>query len=76
VFELTNNTRDRRFLLTNQDGYEMTYNGLVLVVERPSHGWQAFAPTRSRTSDCASSGTTAGGRSQHYAPRVIFGRDD
>lgn len=25
VFELINNTRDRRFLLTNQDGYEMTH---------------------------------------------------
>ena len=79
VFELVNNTRDRRFLLTNQDGYEMTYNGLVLVVERRrSNGWQAFASyTLSRTSGLQpSSGTTAGGAQMStIAPRVIFGRD-
>ena len=35
--------RCRRFLLTNPDGYSLTYNGLVMVVEkRRSHGWQAF----------------------------------
>ena len=50
VFELINNTRDRRFLLTNQDGYEMTCNGLVLVVERRrSHGWQAFGSSEFRS---------------------------
>jgi hypothetical protein len=84
VFELLNNTRDRRFLLTNQDGYEMTYNGLVLVVERRrSHGWQAFGSfTLSRTSGLLpSSGTTAGGAQvSTIAPPpvpqgVIFGRD-
>ena len=84
VFELINNTRDRRFLLTNQDGYEMTYNGLVLVVERrQSHGWQAFGSyTLSRTSGLQpSSGTTAGGAQvSTIAPPpvpqgVIFGRD-
>ena len=33
----------RRFLLTNPDGYSLTYNGLVMVVEkRRSNGWQAF----------------------------------
>ena len=34
----------RRFLLTNPDGYSLTYNGLVLATEkRRSNGWQAFA---------------------------------
>ena len=33
----------RRFLLTNQDNYALTYNGLVMVLEkRRSRGWQAF----------------------------------
>ena len=84
VFELTNRTRDRRFLLTNQDGYEMTYDGLVLVVERRrSHNWQAFGSyTFSRTSGLQpSSGTTAGGAQvSTIAPPpvpqgVTFGRD-
>ena len=79
VFELINNTRDRRFLLTNQDGYEMTYNGLVLVVERRrSNGWQAFGSyTLSRTSGLQpSSGTTAdGAQVSTIAPSLIFGRD-
>ena len=79
VFELTNNTRDRRFLLTNQDGYEMTYNGLVLVVDRRrSNGWQAFGSyTLSRTSGLQpSSGTTAAGAQvSTIAPSVTFGRD-
>jgi hypothetical protein len=84
VFELINNTRDRRFLLTNQDGYEMTYNGLVLVVERRrSNRWQAYGSyTLSRTSGLQpSSGTNAGGAQVSTiapppAPQgVIFGRD-
>ena len=78
VFELINNTRDRRFLLTNQDGYEMTYNGLVLVERQRSHGWQAFGSyTLSRTSGLQpSSGTTAGGAQvSTIAPSVTFGRD-
>ena len=34
----------RRLLLTNPDGYSMTYNGLVLTTERRrANGWQAFA---------------------------------
>ena len=54
----------RRFLLTNPDGYSLTYNGLVMAVEkRRSHGWQAFGSyTLSRASGLqASSGTTAAG---------------
>ncbi|MEP6919297.1 MAG: TonB-dependent receptor, partial [Acidobacteriota bacterium] len=43
VFELVNGTAARRFLLTNPDGYSLTYNGLVMAVEkRRSNGWQAF----------------------------------
>jgi hypothetical protein len=84
VSELVNKTSDRRFLLTNQDGYEMTYNGLALVVEkRRSHGWQALASyTLSRTSGLQpSSGTTAAGAQVSTiapppAPQgVTFGRD-
>jgi len=78
VFELINNTRDRRFWLTNQDGYEMTSNSLVLVVERRrSNGWQAFGSyTLSRTSGLQpSSGTTAGGAQvSTIAPRHLRSR--
>src|SRR4029453_553872 len=42
VFELINSPSDRRFLLTNPDGYFMRYNGVVMAVEkRRSNGWQA-----------------------------------
>src|SRR6185503_1004520 len=41
AFALANATSDQRFLLTNPDGYSMTYNGLVAAVEkRRAHGWQ------------------------------------
>jgi hypothetical protein len=34
----------RRFLLTNPDGYSLTYDGLVMTTERRrANGWQAFA---------------------------------
>jgi hypothetical protein len=43
VFQLMNATSARRFLLTNQDSYSLTYNGLVMVAEkRRANGWQAF----------------------------------
>ncbi len=43
VFVLVNSTADRRFLLTNPNGYSLTYNGLVMAIEkRQSDGWQAF----------------------------------
>jgi hypothetical protein len=50
-FNLTNDASERRFLLTNQDDYSMTYDGLVMVVEkRRSQNWQAFGSyTFSRT---------------------------
>lgn len=34
VFVLTNGTASRRFLLTNQAGYSLTYDGLVTAVEK------------------------------------------
>ena len=64
VAVLVNGTAARRFLLTNPDGYSLTYNGLVAVVEkRRSHGWQAFGSyTLSRAYGLqAYSGTTAAG---------------
>src|SRR5436190_10730799 len=43
VFKLVNSAADRRFLLTNPAGYDLTYDGLVLAAEkRRSRGWQAF----------------------------------
>ena len=80
VFELVNSTAARRFLLTNPDGYSLTYNGLVMAVEkRRSHGWQAFGSyTLSRASGLqASSGTTAAGPqvSTVALPNLPFGRD-
>jgi len=64
VWGLVNGTAARRFLLTNPDGYALTYNGLVTVVEkRRSNGWQAFGSyTLSRVTGLQSySGTTAAG---------------
>ena len=54
VFVLVNSTADRRFLVTNPDGYSLTYNGLVMRVEkRRSNGWQVFGSyTLSRPTDC------------------------
>jgi hypothetical protein len=79
VFVLVNSTADRRFLLTNPDGYSLTYNGLVMAVEkRRSNGWQAFGSyTLSRVYGLQpSSGTTAAGSQiSTIAPREIFGRD-
>jgi hypothetical protein len=74
-------TAARRFLLTNPDGYSLTYNGLVLVAEkRRAHGWQAFGSyTYSRTYGLqASSGATAAGPqvSTIGPPNPLtFGRD-
>ena len=57
-------TADRRFLLTNPDGYSLTYNGLVATIEkRRSRGWQAFGSyTFSQAEGLqVSSGTVASG---------------
>jgi len=79
VFVLTNGTAARRFLLTNPADYSLTYNGLVVVLDkRQSNGWQAFGSyTFSRTSGLqASSGATAdGAQLSTVAPNNAFGRD-
>ncbi|MEO6236918.1 MAG: TonB-dependent receptor [Vicinamibacterales bacterium] len=84
VSVLENSTSARRFLLTNQEAYSLTYNGLVMVVEkRRSHGWQAFGSyTLSRAYGLLpSSGTTAAGTQvSTVAPPpppqgITFGRD-
>ena len=70
----------RRFLLTNPEGYSLTYNGLVMAVEkRRSDGWQAFGSyTFSRVSGLqASSGSAAAGAqvsSVAGATQLTFGR--
>jgi hypothetical protein len=80
VFALVNGTAARRFLLTNPEGYALTYNGLVMAVDkRRSHGWQAFGSyTFSRVSGLqANSGETAAGAqsSTVATPTRTFGRD-
>ena len=77
-------TAARRFLLTNQDNYSLTYNGLVMVVEkRRSHGWQAFGSyTLSRAYGLQASSGSAAAAAQVStvapppAPQgLTFGRD-
>lgn len=81
VSVLVNSTDDRRFLLTNPEGYSLTYDGLVMVVERRrSRGWQATGSyTLSRVSGLQpSSGTTAAGpQVSTVSPpgALVFGRD-
>jgi hypothetical protein len=84
VFALDNSPAERRFLLTNPAGYELTYNGLVTVIEkRRSDIWQAFGSyTWSRASGLQpSSGTNAAGAQVSTvapppAPNgLVFGRD-
>jgi len=71
----------RRFLLTNQDNYALTYNGLVMVVEkRRSRGWQAFGSyTLSKAAglQAASAATAGGAQVSSVVPpgSVNFGRD-
>lgn len=82
VFTLVNGVQSRQLLLTNPDGYSLTYNGVVAVIEkRRSRGWQAFASyTLSRASGLQpSSGTdAAGAQSSTVAPPTggtMFGDD-
>src|SRR5262249_44530748 len=43
IHRLVNSQSDRRFLVTNPPGYNLTYNGLVIAAEkRPFKGWQVF----------------------------------
>jgi hypothetical protein len=83
VFALVNSPSDRRFLLTNQEQYSLTYNAVVVAIEkRRSDGWQAFGSyTVSRAFGLQpSSGTTAAGAQVSTiapppAPVSTFGRD-
>ena len=79
VYVLTSSPSSRRFLLTNPDGYSLTYNGLVLAVEkRRAKGWQALGSyTFSRTSglQALSGGTAADAQVSTVAPSTTFGRD-
>jgi len=82
VFVLASSTASRRFLLTNPDGYSLTYNGLVTVLEkRRSNGWQALASyTFARAYGLqASSGATAADPQVSTVapafPTTTFGRD-
>jgi len=83
VFVLTSPTSSRRFLLTNPDGYSLTYNGLVTVVEkRRSNNWQALGSyTYSRVYGLQASSASAAGDAQGstvaaaYPAAVAFGRD-
>jgi len=78
---LVNAPADRRFLVTNPDGYFMTYNGLVIAAEkRPFRGWQVFGSyTYSKVEGLQSnSGTTPGGAQLSTVanvPPVTFGQD-
>ncbi|HSC29407.1 MAG TPA: TonB-dependent receptor, partial [Vicinamibacterales bacterium] len=81
VFRLINSTADRRFVLTNPEGYSLSYDGVVFAVEkRRSGGWQASGSyTLSKTRGLmASSGTTASGpQVSTVGPPIAltFGRD-
>jgi hypothetical protein len=83
VFNLTNAASARRFLLTNQDDYSMTYNGLVMVLEkRRSQHWQAFGSyTFSKTTGLLPSNLATPLPAQVStvapppAPVLTFGRD-
>jgi Carboxypeptidase regulatory-like domain len=81
VFVLTNSPSARRFLLTNPQGYSLTYNGLVMVVEkRRSAGWQAFGTyTFSRVSGLQASNGSAAASAQVSsvagATQLTFGQD-
>jgi hypothetical protein len=74
-------TSARRFFLTNPAGYSLTYNGLVMAVEkRRGNGWHAFGSyTLSKAYGLLpSSGTTAAGAqvSTVSPPQPLtFGRD-
>ena len=81
VLRLVNKPSDRRYLLTNPDGYSLTYNGLVTVVEkRRSHGWQALGSytfSRAFGLQAASGATAAGAQASTVSPPqpLTFGRD-
>ena len=74
IFVIANSPADRRFLLTNPEEYFLTYDGVVIAVEkRQSDRWQAFAsytisntrgliPSSGGTASDPQGGSTFGGR--------------
>jgi len=78
---LVNATGDRRFYMTNPEGYFATYNGLVVAAEkRPFNSWQMFGSyTYSKAYGLQSSaGTTPGGAQLSTianATPITFGQD-
>lgn len=76
VLALTNATSDRRFLLTNPDGFFMRYNGLMFALDkRWADRRQAIASyTLSRTTGLQSSNSTTPGGGQSSGGGA-FGRD-
>jgi hypothetical protein len=79
VIALTNSPADRRFLLTNPADYSLTYDGVVMAVDkRQADGWQAFASyTISRTRGLLPTSGAAAGEAQAgstFGTRG-FGRD-
>ena len=85
MFRVDQPPGDRRYRLTNPEGYSLTYNGLVMAVEkRRSHGWQASGPTHCRgRTGCSprAERPPRARRSRTVAPRpprsrrVTFGHD-
>jgi outer membrane receptor protein involved in Fe transport len=79
VFVLTSSPASRRFLLTNPDGYSLTYNGLVMVMEkRRANSWQAlgsYTYSRAYGLQASSGGTAADPQVSTVAPNATFGRD-
>jgi hypothetical protein len=79
VFELTNGTAARRFLLTNPSDYFLRYNGMVLTVDkRWSESWQALASyTLSKTEGLEPSSGSSPGQGQFSSTfgGNTFGRD-
>jgi hypothetical protein len=79
VLALVNSTASRRFRLTNPEGYSLTYNGLVMTIEkRRSDIWRAFGSyTFSRAEGLqVSSGTTAAGEQlSTLTSSGVFGQD-
>jgi hypothetical protein len=79
---LTSPTSSRRFLLTNPGDYSLTYNGLVMVLERRrANGWQArgsYTFSRAYGLQASSGASAADPQVSTVAPAfptAAFGRD-
>lgn len=72
VLALTGSPDDRRFFLTNPADYAMTYDGLVVAMEkRRTQGWQAFGSytySRAFGLQAASGASAAGAQVSTVAP--------